>query len=101
MIRPFIYIIVSLVFSLQSSAKNEKSIYIYNWANYIPNPIISEFEKKYKLKVVYDVFDSDEMLDAKLLSGHTGYDLVFPTSGPFLNNQIKNGLFKKLDIKKM
>jgi putrescine transport system substrate-binding protein len=76
-------------------------IRIYNWANYIPQSVISEFTSQTGIEVIYDVYDSDEMLDAKLVSGNTGYDLVFPASGMFLANQIHMGLYKRIDTSKL
>ena len=58
--------------------------------------MIPEFEKETGIKVNYDVFDSNEVLETKLLAGHTSYDVVVP-SGPFLERQIQAGVYQKLD----
>ncbi|MEQ9116431.1 MAG: extracellular solute-binding protein [Rickettsiales bacterium] len=72
---------------------------VYSWSSYISQETIRDFEKKHKIKINYDVYDSNEMLDAKLLAGNTGYDLVFPSDNPFLKNQIKLGIYQELDKK--
>jgi putrescine transport system substrate-binding protein len=75
---------------------NEKLLNIYNWSDYIEPSVIPAFEKEYGIKVNYDVYDSNEVLETKLLAGHTGYDLVVP-SASFLQRQIQAGVFQKLD----
>src|ERR1039457_922742 len=60
----------------------EKVLNIYNWADYIDPSVVPAFEKEYGLKVNYDVFDSNEVLETKLLAGKTGYDLVVPSVAP-------------------
>ncbi|MCC7461901.1 MAG: polyamine ABC transporter substrate-binding protein [Gammaproteobacteria bacterium] len=74
----------------------EKELNIYNWSDYIDPSIVPDFEKEYGIKVRYDVFDSNEIVETKLLAGKTGYDLVVP-SASFLERQIKAGVFQKLD----
>jgi putrescine transport system substrate-binding protein len=69
---------------------------VYNWSDYIDPTVIPQFEKETGIKVNYDVFDSNEVLETKLLAGHTGYDVVVP-SASFLERQIKAGVFRKLD----
>ena len=77
-----------------------KILNVYNWSDYIAEETIPEFEKKTGIKVTYDVFDSNDVLFAKLLAGSTGYDLVVP-SASFLAKQIKAGIFMKLDKSKL
>lgn len=74
----------------------EKELNVYNWVDYIDPGVITDFEKQYGIKVRYDVFDSNEILETKLLAGKTGYDIVVP-SASFLERQIKAGVFQKLD----
>jgi putrescine transport system substrate-binding protein len=66
----------------------EKSVNVYNWSDYIAEDTNANFEKQTGIKVVYDVFDSNEVLEAKLLSGASGYDVVVP-SNQFLAKQIQ------------
>ena len=74
----------------------DKVVNVYNWSDYIDPTIVPAFEKEYGIKVNYDVFDSNEVLETKLLAGRTGYDVVVP-SASFLQRQIKAGVFQKLD----
>jgi putrescine transport system substrate-binding protein len=75
---------------------DEKVLNIYNWVAYIAPDLVPAFEKEYGIKVNYDVFDSNEVLETKLLSGTTGYDIVVP-SASFMARQIKAGVYQKLD----
>ncbi|MEB0043248.1 MULTISPECIES: polyamine ABC transporter substrate-binding protein [unclassified Pseudomonas] len=72
------------------------TVHIYNWSDYIGETTLVDFEAATHIKPVYDVFDSNETLEGKLLAGHTGYDVVVP-SNHFLGKQIKAGAFQKLD----
>lgn len=69
---------------------------VYNWSDYIDPSVVPAFEKEYGIKVNYDVFDSNEVLETKLLAARTGYDVVVP-SASFLQRQIQAGVFQKLD----
>ena len=72
---------------------------VYNWSDYIAEDTLANFEKETGIKVVYDVFDSNEVLEAKLLAGSSGYDVVVP-SNPFLAKQIKAVSYTHLDVYK-
>jgi putrescine transport system substrate-binding protein len=82
------------------AAAQEKVVNVYNWSDYIDNSILEDFTKETGIKVVYDVFDANELLETKLLAGGSGYDVVVPT-GPFLARQIQAGVFQKLDKSKL
>ncbi len=73
-----------------------QSLNVLNWSDYIAEETLPVFEKRTGIEVTYDVFDSNEVLEARLLSGQSGYDLVAPTS-EFLSRQTKAGAFVKLD----
>lgn len=83
-----------------AAAEEEKILNIYNWSDYIDPEIIPMFEKETGIKVVYDVFDSNEVLDAKILSGKTGYDIVAPGLD-FMARQQKAGVYLQLDKSKL
>ena len=68
----------------------ESVVKVYNWSGYIGPDTVKNFEKDSGIKVQYDIFDTNEMLEAKLLSGHSGYDVVVPSS-QFLSKQIRAG----------
>jgi len=78
----------------------EKVVNVYNWSDYIDRKALEAFTKETGIKVNYDVFDSNEVLETKLLAGNTGYDVVVPTAS-FLERQIKAGVFRKLDRSKL
>jgi putrescine transport system substrate-binding protein len=78
----------------------EKVLNVYNWSDYIAEDTIAAFESRTGIKVNYDVFDSNEVLETKLLAGRTGYDVVVP-SASFLERQIQAGVFMKLDSSKL
>ena len=81
-------------------AAEEKVLNIYNWSDYIAEDTIANFEKETGIKVTYDVFDSNEVLEAKLLAGNTGFDIVVPSLS-FLARQIQAGVFMPLDKSKL
>lgn len=83
-----------------AAGAQDRVVNIYNWSDYIDDSILTDFTAETGIKVVYDVFDSNEVLETKLLAGGTGYDIVVPT-GTFLANQIKAGVFQKLDKSKL
>ncbi|MBX9682799.1 MAG: polyamine ABC transporter substrate-binding protein [Hyphomicrobium sp.] len=89
----------AIVVAPQAFAK-DKEVRIYNWSDYIDPQVLEDFTKETGIKVVYDVFDSNEVLETKLLAGGSGYDIVVPT-GAFLSRQIEAKVFQKLDKSKL
>src|SRR5258707_5083086 len=83
------------------SAAEEKLVNIYNWSDYIAPDTVAKFEAETGIKFNYDVYDSNEVLEAKLLAGKSGYDLVVPSATPFLARQIKAKVYRKLDKAKL
>lgn len=73
-----------------ATADDQKTLHIYNWSDYIAPDTLANFTKETGIKVVYDVFDSNEVLEGKLMAGSTGFDLVVP-SASFLERQIGAG----------
>jgi putrescine transport system substrate-binding protein len=74
----------------------ERVVNIYNWYDYISPAVLREFTAKYGVQVRYNVFDSNNTLAARMLAGHSGYDVVFP-SGAYLESLIAAGVFQPLD----
>ena len=74
----------------------EKTLNVFNWGNFIDPTVLTDFEKEYGVKVHYDVYDTNEMMEVKLLAGHTDYDVVVP-GGSFFEKEIKAGVYQKLD----
>src|SRR5258708_6149042 len=82
-------------------AAEDKVLNIYNWSDYIAPDTVEKFEAETGIKVNYDVYDSNEVLEAKLLAGKSGYDLVVPSASPLLARQIKAKVYRKLDKAKL
>jgi putrescine transport system substrate-binding protein len=81
-------------------APEEKVLYVYNWADYIGKSTLADFERATGIKVVYDIYDADETLEAKMMAGDSGYDVV-TTSTDFFSRQIKAGIYQPLDRGKL
>jgi putrescine transport system substrate-binding protein len=82
------------------AAQKERVVNFYNWSDYIDPTVLDDFSKESGIKVRYDTFDSNDTLEAKLLAGKSGYDVVVPTAY-FLARQITAGVFQKLDKAKL
>ncbi|RXJ74813.1 spermidine/putrescine ABC transporter substrate-binding protein PotF [Veronia nyctiphanis] len=91
-------VLCSLALPMKAGA--EEILRIYNWSDYIAEDTLANFEKETGIKVTYDVYDSNDVLEAKLLSGNSGYDIVVPSSS-YLAKQIKAGVYQKLDKSKL
>jgi putrescine transport system substrate-binding protein len=81
-------------------AAEEQVLNIYNWADYVGYSTIAEFERQTHIKVVYELYDSNQTLEAKMLAGRSGYDIVSTTTG-FFGRQIKAGAYRPLDKSKL
>ena len=75
-------------------------VHIYNWADYIGKDTLQQFERETGIRVVYDTYDSDETLEAKMMAGDSGYDVV-STSTDYFSRQIKAGIYQELDRRKL
>jgi len=78
------------------AARGEEELRIYNWADYIGKNTIADFEAQTGIKVIYDTYDADETLEAKMMAGDAGYDVV-STSTDYFSRQIKAGIYRPLD----
>lgn len=85
---------------LAAGVAGADEVHVYNWSDYIDESLLAKFEQETGIKLIYDVFDSNEILETKLLAGGSGYDVVVPT-GSFLQRQIQAGVFQKLDKSKL
>jgi len=86
--------------ALMTTAALAEEVRVYNWSDYIDESLLEKFEKETGIDLIYDVFDSNELLETKMLAGGSGYDVVVP-SGTFLQRQISAGAFQKLDQSKL
>ena len=86
--------------ALVAGMASADEVRVYNWSDYIDEALLAKFEEETGIKLIYDVFDSNEVLETKMLAGGSGYDVVVP-SGTFLQRQITAGAFQKLDLSKL
>lgn len=89
-----------LLLSLGTAVAQDKVVNVYNWTDYIDPTVLADFTKETGIKVVYDTYDSNEVLETKLMAGKTGYDVVVPTSYA-LARQLQAGVYRKLDKAKL
>jgi putrescine transport system substrate-binding protein len=83
------------------ASAQEKVVNVFNWSDYIAKDTLAKFTDATGIKVNYDVYDGNEILEAKLLAGKSGYDVVFPSVSPFFAKQLKAGLYRALDKAKI
>lgn len=93
----FIYVIAMAV---SAPAFADGSLNIYNWSDYIGEDTIANFEAETGIDVTYDMYDSNEVLDAKMMAGSSGYDLVVPTAD-FLVRGREAGVYQDLDLSRL
>ncbi|MEX2334846.1 MAG: extracellular solute-binding protein, partial [Pseudohongiella sp.] len=79
------------------TAVAQESVNIYNWSDYIAEDTVSNFQSQTGISVSYDVYDSNEVLETRMLAGRSGYDLVVPTARPFADRHVRAGLYQPLD----
>jgi putrescine transport system substrate-binding protein len=89
-----------IALTLAASAVSADEVRVYNWSDYIDEELLQKFEDETGIDLIYDVFDSNEVLETKMLSGGSGYDVVVP-SGTFMQRQITAGAFQELDQSKL
>lgn len=87
------------LFALLGRAESN-SLHVLNWSDYISPTTVSNFSKETGINVTYDTLDSDDTLQAKLLTGHTGYDVVYPSS-TYMAKQLEAGVYEKIDWSKI
>jgi len=93
-------VLLMLCGAADAQQAKQRIVNVYNWSDYIDPAVLEDFTRETGIKVKYDTFDSNDMLETKLLAGRTGYDVVVPTAY-FLARQIKAGVFQKLDKGKL
>jgi putrescine transport system substrate-binding protein len=93
--------LAALVFIGTAAAAEEQAVHIYNWNDYFAEETLPGFQKATGIRPVLDVYDANEVLEAKLLAGSSGYDVIFPTARPFAARHIKAGLYLPLDKDKL
>ena len=94
-------VLASLLVLAAAPALGQGQVNVYNWSDYIAEAELKNFEKDTGIKVNYTTYDSNEILDAKLKTGRSGYDVVVPTASPFFVRQLAANLFLPLDKAKL
>ena len=89
------------IFSAAAASAEEPRLNVYNWSDYIAPDTIPKFTAETGIKVTYDIYDGNEVLEAKLLSGRSGYDVVVPSASPFMARQVQAGVYRVLDRSKL
>lgn len=97
---PPLALAVALCASVALPAAAE-TLRVYNFSDYIGETTLADFTKETGIEVVYDVYDSNEVLEAKMLTGGSGYDIVVPTSQPYFARQLAAGAFQPIDAAKV
>ena len=93
-------VLIGLMLAMPGLADEDKVLNVYNWVDYIGPNTIKIFEARTGIKVTYDVFDSNDVLQGKLLAGSSGFDIVVPTSG-YHARMMQAGAFQRLDHTKL
>lgn len=83
-----------------AQADESKILNLYNWADYVPQELLEGFENEYGVRVIYNMYETDLMLGAKLLAGRSGYDLI-GIADPDIQRFLPLGLFRPLDKEKL
>ncbi len=97
---PFVLVVSAFLVALQCEADEEPVVNVYNWADYIHPDTLSEFEGEFGIEVNYDLYDSTEVVEAKLLAGQTGYDVVLHSTR-YSARLIPIGVYQPLDKSKL
>jgi putrescine transport system substrate-binding protein len=83
-----------------SAHAQEKVVNVYNWNDYIDPKVLEDFTKETGIKVIYDTYDNNEIVETKMMAGKSGYDIVVP-SAPFLQRMVAAGVFQPVDVSKL
>jgi len=95
-----LWLMLGVAAGTTAGAAEDKRLFIYNWTDFIGRNTIAQFEKLSGIKVTYDVYDSEETMDARLLAGSSGYDVVF-ASTEYFGREIKAGVYIPLERAKL
>jgi putrescine transport system substrate-binding protein len=99
-IVPILLSVILAIAVVPAAQAQQKRVNFYNWSDYVDPEVLKDFTRDTGIEVTYDTFDSNDVLETKLLAGKSGYDVVVPTAY-FLQRQIKAGVFQKLDKSKL
>lgn len=99
-LKPVVGVTIATLVASSASFSADRVVKVYNWSDYIAEDTLEKFEAATGIKVTYDVFDSNDVLESKVLSGQSGYDIVVPTTD-YMARHIKAGAYQKLDKTKL
>jgi len=94
-------VLAAALLAMPGARAEAPELHVYNWSDYIAPDTVANFEKQTGIAVTYDVYDGNEVLEAKLLAGHSGYDVVVPSASPFMAREIAAGALLPLDKAKL
>jgi len=95
-LRVLICMVSLVMLAVMAGCDSRERLYIYNWTYYTPDSVIEKFEKEFNVRVIYDEFPSNEDMFAKLRSGGSGYDIVFP-SADYVSIMIAQNMLEKIN----
>jgi len=98
--KSLLFAALALCCAQASAAVEEKTLRLYNWADYFAEDTLANFTKETGIKVIYDVMEGSETLEAKMMSGNSGYDLIFP-GDTVAERLMRAGALQKLDPEKL
>ncbi len=93
----FLFFGVAFLYLKDSSSPSHAYLNVYNWYGMIPKDILDEFQAETGITIRYDLYDNNEILEAKLFAGNSGYDVIFPSASPYAVRQVEAGVYQKLD----
>lgn len=99
--RRVLLLLAALLVGGTAARAEERVVNIYNWTDYIDPSVLAEFTRETGIQTRYDVFDSLETLEAKLLAGHSGYDVVLPSNEPSFSRLIRANALATIDLAKV
>jgi len=100
-LSPILPVLCAGLMSITLAVQAAETVHLYNWNDYFAEDTLANFEESSGIHPVLDLYDSNDVLEAKLFAGSSGYDLVFPTARPFADRHIKAGLYQPLDKSKL
>ncbi|MCC7283075.1 MAG: extracellular solute-binding protein [Acetobacteraceae bacterium] len=90
-------LVVLLAQLVMPAQAEERVVNVYNWTDYIDPYVVDRFQRESGIRVRYDVYDSLEVLEAKLAAGRSGYDIIVPTDQPTFARMVRNGALQAID----
>lgn len=94
---PMLPVLCAGLLSANFATQAAETVHLYNWNDYFAEDTLAQFESRTGIRPVLDLYDANDVLEAKLFAGNSGYDLVFPTARPFGARHIKAGIYQPLD----